>query len=301
MCSSRFEFKEHIGMNIRILRIVASATICATLAATSMAADKVDSGKDNTPVVALVNGKEIRLSTLIALQQSHPQLRQQPLEANYEKILENTIIASLVLDQAKTAKMESDPIVKKQVQEAQNEIMQQAWIRKKVESDITEAAIKSRFDEVVKNWQPREEVRARHILVETEDAAKAVISDLKAGISFEDEAKAKSKDPSAKKSGGDIGYIAKDEGVVPEFAEAAFKLKSGEVTQTPVKTQFGWHIIKAEDRRMAPPPTFEEAHDTLRSQLAQEDIQKIVGNLQKSATIKRFKPDGSPLTAATEK
>jgi peptidyl-prolyl cis-trans isomerase C len=280
-------------MTFRCPRAVALAAVFSAFALPALAADA-------DPVVANVNGKEIHRSALEELKQRIPQLRQVPIEkvyaeeSVYSQLLDQIITGELILDQARKQKLEDDPKVKAAFKEAQNNILQQAWVAKKVDADITEAQIRARYDDLMKTAQPKEEVKARHILVDTEDAAKAVIADLKAGISFEEEAKAKTKDPSGKNNGGDLGYITKDE-TVPEFAEAAFKLKPGETTQAPVKTQFGWHVIKVEDRRMAPPPSYEEAKGSVRNELAQKDIQKIIEGLRASAIIKRFKADGTPM------
>ncbi|HIJ64020.1 MAG TPA: parvulin peptidyl-prolyl isomerase, partial [Rhodospirillaceae bacterium] len=140
---------------------------------------------------------------------------------------------------------------------------------------------------------PKEEVKIRHILVASEADAKAVIADLQAGTAFEDEAKAKSIDPSGKTAGGDIGFIARDR-TVPEFSAAAFALKPGEYTQTPVHSKMGWHIIKVEDRRLAPPPTYEAERGKIRMELIQMAMQKIVDRMMNAAQIKRFNLDGSP-------
>jgi peptidyl-prolyl cis-trans isomerase C len=249
------------------------------------------------PVVAVVNGKEIHRSALLEAQANIPQARGVPLEKIYDQLLEQVIASELVLVEAKKAKTENDPKVKEAVAEAQNSIIRRVWLGKKVESDVTEAQVKAKYDELLKTAQPEEQVKARHILVDSEDAAKAVLADLKSGVSFEDEAKAKSKDPSGKTNGGDLGYITKNE-TVPEFSEAAFKLKPGEITQVPVKSQFGWHIIKVEDRRMAPPPTFDEAKNQVRQQMEQEDVMRVVEGLKKTATVKRFKIDGTPADAS---
>ena len=248
------------------------------------------------PVVAVVNGKEIRRSAIVEAQMAIPQARQLPLDKIYDQLLDQVISSELILGEAKKAKLENDPKVKEAVNEAQNNILRSFWLNKKVEADVTEAQVKARYDELLKTAQPEEQVHARHVLVDSEDAAKAVLADLKAGTSFEDEAKAKSKDPSAKTNGGDLGYITKGE-TVPEFSEAAFKLKPGETTPTPVKTQFGYHIIKVDDRRMAPPPAYDEAKGQVRQELARADAGKIVDGLKKTATVKRFNLDGTPETA----
>ena len=281
-------------MTIRSPRSLVLAAVLSTLALPTFAAAPADN-----PVVAVVNGKEIRRSAVIEAQQAIPQARQMPLEQIYDQLLDQVITNELVLDQAKKQKLEDDAQVKVAFKEAQDAILRRAWVAKKVESDITEPQVKARFDELIKTAQPQEQVHARHILVASEDAAKAVLADLKSGVSFEDEAKAKTTEPQGKTNGGDLGYFTKEE-MVKEFSDVAFTLKPGEVSQTPVKTNFGWHIIKVEDRRMAPLPTFDEAKGQVRQQLAQEDIAKVVDALKKGAAVKRFKLDGSPADAAAK-
>ena len=118
------------------------------------------------------------------------------------------------------------------------------------------------YDEAVKSMGGQEEVRARHILVETEDEAKAIVEQLKGGADFATLAKEKSKDPGAA-DGGDLGYFGKEQ-MVPEFAEVAFKMYPGQISN-PVKTQFGWHIIKLEDKRTKPVPEFEKVKDQIEA------------------------------------
>ncbi len=276
-------------MTNRSLGAIALAALMTATALPALAADA-------DPVVATVNGKEIHRSYLLEQQQGIPQLRQVPLEMVYDQLLDHAITGQLILEQANKQKLKDDPQVKAAFKDAETRILQQAFLAKQVDKDISEDAIKARYEEMKKTMPPKEEVKARHILVDSEDLAKAVIADLKSGVSFEDEAKAKTKDPSGKTNGGDLGYIGKDE-TVPEFSEAAFKLKPGEVTQTPVKTQFGWHVIKVEDRRVAPPPTYDEAKPQIKGELAQQDVQKIIDGLQKTASIKRFKADGTAAEA----
>ena len=269
------------------------ALVLAAALTTSFALPVLAAGDD--PVVAVVNGKEIHRSAVIELQQSIPQARQLPLEQIYDQLLDQAVVNELILGEAKKSKLENDPKVKEAFADAQNNILRNAWLSKKIEGDVTEPQVKARYDELLKTAQPEEQVHARHILVDSEDAAKAVLADLKAGTSFEDEAKAKSKDPSAKTNGGDLGFITKGE-TVAEFSDAAFKLKPGETTTTPVKTQFGWHVIKVDDRRMAPPPSFDEAKGQVRRELAQADAAKVLDGLKKGAAVKRFKLDGTPDT-----
>jgi len=278
-------------MTIRSPRSLMLAAVLSSLTLPVFAAAPA-----SDPVVATVNGKEIHRSTVIEAQQSIPQARQLPLEQIYDQLLDQVITNELVLEQAKKQKLEDDAQVKAAFKDAQDAILRRAWVAKKVESDVTEPQVKSRFEELLKTAQPQEQVHARHILVASEDAAKAVLADLKSGVAFEDEAKAKTTEPQGKTNGGDLGYFTREE-MVKEFSDVAFTLKPGEVSQTPVKTNFGFHIIKVEDRRMAPLPTYDEAKGQVRQQLAQEDIAKVVDSLKKGAAVKRFKLDGTPAEA----
>jgi len=136
-----------------------------------------------------------------------------------------------------------------------------------------------------------EEVHARHILVANEDAAKKIIADLKKGGDFAALAKQHSTDPGAQ-NGGDLGFFKKDD-MVPAFAEAAFALKPGEISATPVKTQFGYHVIKVEERRAAPPPSFEEAKEELRQRVIQEAVSKVSDAALAGAKVERMNLDGT--------
>jgi len=275
-------------MTIRTLR---AAAIAAAVAAAFSAPAFADDAKD--PVVATANGTDIHKSAVLEFYQNS-QFAQVPLEAVYPQVLDVVVTNQLLLEQAQKLKLESDPDVIRAVKAAQENIMKQAWVGKKVEPLVTDDALKARYNEVIKTTPPREEVHARHILVKTEEAAKQVLADLKKGTKFEDEAKAKTEDPSGKDTGGDLGYFSKEE-MVPEFAEAAFKMSPGEVSKAPVKTQFGYHIIKVEDKRAAPAPSFDQLKPTLAAELKQKSAHQVIDDLRKSATVKKFNLDGTPL------
>jgi peptidyl-prolyl cis-trans isomerase C len=135
--------------------------------------------------------------------------------------------------------------------------------------------------------------------VQTEVQAKEVIVEIKKGADFGEVAKAKSLDPSGKQQGGDLGYFAREE-MVPEFSEAAFKLKDGETTQAPVKSQFGWHIIRVEARR-AQAPSLDEMHEQISNDLSQEVVSGMVGKLREGAKVERFGLDGQALPTPAPK
>jgi len=270
--------------------VLALAVTAGLAAGPALAADQKNS------VVAVVNGTELHMSQLAEFaRQMPPQAGQPPYEALLEVVINN----QLVYDQAKKDKLDGDPDVKAALKQAEISIMRQVWISKKMRSAVTEEAVKARYDQVAKDFVPAEEVRARHILVDTEDAAKSIIAELNKGADFGELAKTRSKDPSAAQSGGDIGYFTQKD-MVPEFAAAAFAMRPGEVSKTPVKTQFGYHVIKVEDKRMAALPPFDQAKGILSQQLAEGVAQKAVADLREKAKIKRFAPDGSPLPEAAK-
>lgn len=245
------------------------------------------------PVVARVNGFDIYRSDVEdALRNLPPEARQQPVEKLYNAVLDNMIGTTLVAQAARRAKVQDDPAVKRALGLVQDQVLSQLYFQRLVEKSVTEAKLKAAYDKYVKTAPPREEVNARHILLPTEAEAKAVIEQLKKGADFAALAKEKSADPAGRASGGELGWFTKDE-MVPEIADAAFKLKKGEFTATPVKTQFGWHVVKVEDRRKAAPPTFEQIRPQLFSQLAREVAAEKMKELKTAAKVEVFNPDGT--------
>ena len=248
---------------------------------------------DADPVVATVNGTSIHRSALEKKLQSIQQHGQVPLEKVYDQLLDQAVVGELIMTQAKKLKAEDDPVFKAQLAELRQQLLQQFSLTKQAEAAVTEEATRQRYQEKLATTPPKEEVKVRHIVVASEEAAKQVIADLQAGTSFEEEAKAKSLDPSGKNNGGDIGYISKDR-TVPEFSAAAFALKPGEYTQTPAHSKLGWHIIKVEDRRTAPPPSYEAERTKIKMELVEQNMQKIVEAMVKGAQIKLYNLDGTP-------
>ena len=151
----------------------------------------------------------------------------------------------------------------------------------KKKSPVTDTESKAEYDKF-KTQSTGVEYRARHILVEGEEDAKALIAQIKGGAKFEDLAKAKSKDPGSGENGGDLDF-AKPESYVPEFGAAMTKLKKGEMTEAPIKTQFGWHIIKLDDTREAQFPEFDAVKAQIQQRLAQAKLQKFQDDMRKGA------------------
>jgi peptidyl-prolyl cis-trans isomerase C len=142
------------------------------------------------------------------------------------------------------------------------------------------------YEEAVKQSGDEQEVRARHILVATEAEAKTIVTEVNKGTDFAELARQKSKDPGAAAEGGDLGWFGKDQ-MVPEFADAAFKMNKGQVSE-PVKTQFGWHIIKVEDKRTKPVPEFAKVKDQIETFVMRKAQADYVAKLREGAKVERF-------------
>ena len=249
------------------------------------------------PVLAKVNDQAIHLSDLRAAAETlPPQARAMPPQQLYPMLLDQLIDAQALLVQARKTDLEKDPVVQHAMQMAQERTLESALLNKVVRPQVTDEALKTRYDQDYANKPGETEVHARHILVPDEATAKKIIADLKKGGDFAALSKQYSKDPGAAQQGGDLGFFKKTD-MVPEFADVAFGLKDNEVSPTPVKTQFGWHVIQTLEHRTSKPPSFEQVHDELRQSVAQAAVQKEVAEAKNGVTIERFNMDGTPMKA----
>lgn len=245
------------------------------------------------PVLATVNGQPIHLSDLKEAAASVPQAAQaMPQEQLYPLLLTQMIDGKALVVQAQKAGLDKNAAVQREIQAARERVLESAVLHKAIGAEITEAALKARYEKEVANKPGAEEVHARHILVPDEATAKNVISELDKGANFAELSKKYSKDPGSAQDGGDLGWFKKGE-MVPAFSDAAFALKDGQITQAPVHTQFGWHVIQVLGRRKAPPPTFEQAEPELRQKVIKEGVQKAVANARSQVKIVRYNLDGS--------
>ena len=174
-----------------------------------------------------------------------------------------------------------------------DQMLQRTALQSEINKALTNEAMQKRYQDMIKDAKVSDEVRARHILVNTEDEARSIIKDLEAGADFKSVAKAKSTGPSGA-NGGDLGFFGKGQ-MVPEFEKVAFALREGEVGESPVKTQFGWHVIKVEERRKAEAPSFKSVKRKLEMEISQEASAAYVSSLRDAAQIKRFDLNGKPL------
>ncbi|MFC7399211.1 peptidylprolyl isomerase [Chelatococcus sp. GCM10030263] len=251
--------------------------------------------------LALVNGVPITQKDLdMASEDLGDRLPAMP-DAQRRTYLVNYLIDMKILAQAaEKAKIADTPDFARRMAYYRDKVMLDDYLASEVKKAATPEAARKLYEETIKTMKPEEEVRARHILVESEDDAKKIAARVKGGEDFVKVATEVSKDPGSAKDGGDLGFFTKDR-MVPEFAEVAFKLKPGEISD-PVKTQFGWHVIKVEEKREKPVPTFEEVKDQVDSYLAQKTQQDIILALRKDAKIERFdEPSPAPATPAEPK
>jgi peptidyl-prolyl cis-trans isomerase C len=248
------------------------------------------------PVVARVDGVELHLSDVEAAQQSlPPQAQKVPLQQIYPMLLDRLVDGALITEAGRKEHLDQDPDVQSRLKRYEDRLIQETYLNRAIKAAETDDSLKTRYQKLLKEKPAQEEVHARHILVASEEEAKSVIAQLDKGADFTALAKKYSTDPSAE-DGGDLGYFGHGD-MVPEFADAAFALPVGQYTKTPVKTEFGWHVIEVEDRRAGKPPSFDEAQDQLRQDLARDIIGAKLQELRGAAKIEEFGLDGKPLPA----
>ena len=277
-----------------MLALACGAATPALAQSTSPSQPAADTdGQAAEAVVAIVNGSKIYIGDVLRARQSLPlEYQSVPLEMIFEPLLNRLVDQMLLTMAAREAKIGDDPDVQEQLQALEDQVLQQGYLRKQIASEVTEAKLQARYEAQYKGQSGPEEVRARHILVETEEKAREVLADIRGGADFAEAAKTHSTGPSGPR-GGDLGFFQAGQ-MVPEFSQAAFAMQAGEVSE-PVQTQFGWHIIKVEERRAAPAPAFEEVAEELRVEVEREVAAKVVSDLREGATIETFTPEGNPV------
>jgi peptidyl-prolyl cis-trans isomerase C len=253
--------------------------------------------KKEDPVVARVNGVEIRESDLeIAEADVGPSLQVQEPEARKQALLAYLIDLTALAQASAAKKLDAAPDFAQRMAYARNKVLMEALLGDLNKTAATEAEMKKLYDESVAKTQPEEEVRARHILVKTEKEAQDVLAKLKGGADFEKLAREISTDPSAKTNGGDLEYFSKGQ-MVAEFSDAAFKLNKGQISQ-PVKTQFGFHIIKVEDKRSKPVPKYDEVKDQVKAFVVRKAQADLVMKVRSDAKIENLLKKDAPTPPA---
>jgi len=266
---------------------------------------------DVDQVVAKVNGTEIHQSDLTVAEEEAGQLP--PMSPNAKKdYLVQFVTDMILMSQAAEAKKMGDTLeFKRKLAFNREKLLMEQLLQKAAKEALTDKAMHDVYDEAAKQMGQEQEVHARHILIraaagddkaskEAEDKIKAIIVRLKKGEDFAKVASEATEDPSGKANGGDLGYFSKEQ-MVPEFSDTAFKLDKGQISE-PVKTQFGWHVIKVEDKRVKPVPPFDEVKPQIENYVQRKAQAELVTSLRASAKIeKMYKSDEPAAPAAPDK
>lgn len=250
----------------------------------------------DNPKVAEVNGEAILKGDVDHLYQVIKQRTGNgapPEDQVFWMLVDQIASSRLIVQAAQADKLQDTPDVQKAVRMATEQILQEAYVQGQFKGLESDTVLRPLYDKLVDSMKGQEEVRARHILVADEAKANELIKQINAGAKFEDVAKANSTDSGSKEQGGDLGWFSKDT-MVAEFANVAFALSKGQMSQTPVKTQFGYHVIQVEDRRPRTAPAFDEVKQQLLSQAQQEKLQATLNMLREKGNIQKFAAAGVP-------
>ena len=242
--------------------------------------------QETPPVVVTINGESFTLNLLGNLANQLPDdIRRQPPENLFESLIDDIIDTRLSADAARASGVADNPAIREIAERARDRILAEVWLNQEINARITDDMLEQSYNDLVADTESRTEIRARHILVDKKEDALAAISRLDAGEDFAALAAELSTGPSGP-NGGELGYFGRG-AMVPSFEVASFGLARDSYTKEPVQTQFGWHVIKVEDRRVAPAPSFEEAEDQLRNTISVKLAGVILAELRGKAEITR--------------
>ena len=287
-------------MRTRFVATVAATMLAAMMSLPAAAEDKTSKADKTDDVIATVNGTAVYNSEVAMMYQSLPdQYKRMPMQMLFPQLVDAIIDRKIVSQIAEKEGMLKDPKVARRLTFTRDSILQDMFIGQHIAKVLTEDKLLKIYEEEAAKHEAEDEVHARHILLKTEDEAKAVIAELDKGGDFVELAKSKSTGPSGPR-GGDLGFFEKKT-MVPAFAAAAFAMKVGEYSKVAVKTEFGFHVIKVEARRPGKKPTFEETMPEIRAREAQKASVALMTTLRQSAEIKRFDENGEEIKAEPKK
>ena len=289
---------------LAVLAALTLALMLASGAALAQAAPVAASVVEEDPILARVDGEPLRLSAVLAtaeevlpaeLRAMPPAMLLQMLPPEVKRqLVDRAVTERALVNAARRQGLDKEPEIARRLQRAEDQELTQALLTREVEGRVTDASVRARYDRDTAGQQADEELRARHILVASEAEARQLLAELQRGGDFAALARSKSQDPGSR-DGGDLGFF-KQADMVPEFANAAFALQAGQMTPAPVRSPFGWHIIKVEERRRATARPFDDVKQELREALLQEEVTAAVQRIRASARIERL--DQPPVPAA---
>ena len=237
-------------------------------------------------VVATVDGAEIQLDEILDLiEQLPPEYQNEPLTNYYDQMVDRVINGRLAAKAAEKSALSDDPEVIEDMRVAAQKVLADYWLRAEIAKSLTKEAIDKAYDAYVSDTASRKEVKASHILVADEQTAVSAIQKLEEGADFAELAREISTGPSGP-NGGDLGYFGRG-AMVPVFEQAAFALDVGSFTSAPVQSQFGWHVIKLLDKRIAEAPSIEEMSPQLEQNITNLSFARLVETLRADAKIQK--------------
>lgn len=275
-------------MKKRLVGFTISAVAVVVVAVASFVSFKVynaNAGGDKG-VAAKINGEVVYVNDLKQSYADHPQIKDRvSFEEFYAKTLDVFVNSKLVYQAAEKAKIEETPEYKRQLVTAKEDLARKLYLEKLVDERVNDAAIKKLYDEYTSEFESQKEIKAKHILVDSEDKAKEVISKLKKGEDFVKLAQEYSKDQV------ELGYFT-EQMMVPQFSKAAFSMNKGEYSKTPVKTDFGYHVILVEDIRASKPLPLKDIEPQLKNMVSQKVIAEIFEDLLNNAKVEKYTLEG---------
>lgn len=264
------------------MKVITGALVALCIAMPAQAAKTKAKAAQTDLVVATVDGNNITLSEIESVRASNPQLSALPLESVYEPLLDNIIDLNVVAAAATAEKVQNTPEFKKMTKEFEKQLLARYYLEQQAKKNQTKEKLEALYDQFKKDNPPQEEMSAAHILLKTEKEAQDIIQQLQKGADFAELANKVSENKGLE--GGDLGYFSR-ELMVPEFSEAAFAMKEGEISKKPVKTKFGYHVIKAGPRRLSETPKFEDVEQELMQMQAAQSVEETMQKLRKKAKI----------------
>jgi len=248
-------------------------------------------------ILAIVNGDTITVEEFNAVKLQLPPQAQ----ASDDQVLQQLIELKALAQKAEADGLAKEAAIQSEIERAKESILANHLVKRMMKDmKFTDEQLKKEYDELVAKLPKKQEMKAAHILVENEDQAKEIQKKVNEGGNFAELAKANSIDPGSKDQGGDLGWFEAGM-MVPEFSAAAAALKPGETTKEPVKSQFGWHIIKLEETRDVPPPAFEAVKPQVQNMMQQKAVEKLVNDTRAAAKVeikKAAEPAAKPAEAA---
>lgn len=273
------------------LSAVAALAVPASIQSLAQDAAKAeaDAAVDPAKVVATIGGQDFTEADLaLVAADLQAQMGNLPPEQRRAAALSALIEIKVLAQKAEAENLDETDEFRRRMDFLRDRALHNAYFKKAVVDELSDEAVRARYDEQIAALPTEEEIKARHILLKTREEAEAVIAELEGGADFEALAKEKSTGPSAPQ-GGDLGFFSKGQ-MVPPFEEAAFALEPGSYTKTPVETQFGFHVIKVEEKREKAPPAFEQVEDQLRQLLLRERYAEVLQSARDSVEVEIADP-----------